>query len=121
MVANKIKQLINYESKAAALRRSIEKQRTRELASLHEKYGYDSVKALIKAIRAAAGSGGKRRGRKAGRRRKRARITPNMRQKIKAAIQAGKTGAQVAESFGISLPSVHNIKKAFGLVKSRKK
>jgi hypothetical protein len=28
---------------------------------------------------------------------------------------------KVAEEFGISLPSVHNIKKEFGLVKARKK
>jgi hypothetical protein len=44
-----------------------------------------------------------------------------MKQKIKAALQNKKSGAKVAEEFGISLPSVYNIKKAFGLVKSRKK
>lgn len=120
MVINKIKQLTDYEKKATALRRAIEKERVKELASLHIKYGYESVKALIKAIRAAAGSGRGRRGSKSGRR-KRTLITPEMRQKIKAAIKSGKTGAQVAGQFGISLPSVHNIKKEFGLVKHRKK
>ena len=118
MVTNKIKRLAEYESKAAKLRQAIESQRDRELGSLHEKYGYDSVHALIKAIRAAAVSGGKRGGSRG--RRRRARITPAMRQKIKAAIVGGSTGAQVAAKFGISLPSVHNIKKQFGLTKPRK-
>ena len=44
-----------------------------------------------------------------------------MKDKIKGALQAGKPGATVAAEFGISLPSVYNIKKAFGLVKARKK
>ena len=43
-----------------------------------------------------------------------------MKEKIKAALQAGKTGGKVAAEFGVSLPSVYNIKKASGLVKARK-
>ena len=38
-----------------------------------------------------------------------------------AAGSAGKTGAAIAKSVGISLPSVQNIKKALGLVQARKK
>ena len=93
----------------------------RRWPALPEKYGYASAAELIKAIRAAAGAGGKRRGRKAGRHRKHARITPELRGKIKAALQAGKTGGRVAADYGVSLPSVYNIKKAAGLVKARKK
>jgi len=121
MVTDKIKQLADYQGKVAELRKQIERERARALAHLHEKYGFESVKELIKAIRATAGSAGKRRGRKAGRHRKHARITPVMKDKIKGAIQSGKTGAKIAQEFGISLPSVYNIKKAFGLVKARKK
>ena len=121
MVKNKIKQLADYQAKVAALQKKIEQERARALANLHEKYGFESVRELIKAIWTAAGSGGKPRGRKAGRHRKHARITAAIKEKIKAALQAGKTGGAVAAEFGVSLPSVYNIKKAFGLVKARKK
>jgi hypothetical protein len=56
---------------------------------------------------------GKRRG-------KRARITPELKAQVKASVEAGKTGAVIAKELGISLPSVQNIKKEFGLVKARK-
>ncbi|MFA5056977.1 MAG: helix-turn-helix domain-containing protein [Opitutaceae bacterium] len=121
LTVNKIKQLADYQDKIVELQKKIEKERAKELARLPEKYGYQSVNELIKAIREAAGTGGKRRGRKILRRRKRTRITAEMKDKIKGAIQAGKSGIQIAQDFGISLPSVYNIKKAFGLVKSRKK
>jgi DNA-binding CsgD family transcriptional regulator len=38
---------------------------------------------------------------------------------VKKLVGAGKTGSEIAKSLGISLPSVQNIKKALGLVKSR--
>lgn len=120
MVTDKIKQLTDYQSKIAELEKEIERERTKALAHLHEKYGFDDAQGLIKAIRAAAGVGGRRGGRKARRHRKHARITPAMKGQIKVALQAGKTGAAIAEAFGVSLPSVYNIKKAFGLVKARK-
>jgi hypothetical protein len=121
MVTEKIKKLADYQGKVAELQKQIARERTKALAHLHEKYGFASARELIKAIRAAAGSAGKRRGRKAVRHRRHARITPEMKDKIKGAIQAGRTGARIARDFGISLPSVYNIKKAFGLVKARKK
>jgi len=121
MVTDKIKQLADYQGKIAALKNEIEKERTKVLAQLHEKYGFSSAQELIKAIRAAAGPGGRRRGRKSRRHRKHARITAELKSQIKGALQAGKTGAVIAEEYGISLPSVYNIKKAFGLVKARKK
>jgi len=120
MVTEKIKKLADYQGKVAELQKQIARERTKALAFLHEKYGFESAKELIKAIRASAGTAGKRRGRKAGRHRRHARITPEMKNKIKGAIQAGRTGARIAQEFGISLPSVYNIKKAFGLVKTRK-
>lgn len=36
-------------------------------------------------------------------------------------VDAGKTGAEIADVLGISVPSVQNIKKALGLVAKRSK
>ena len=120
MVSDKIKQLADYQNKVAALQKKIERERAKALASLHHKYGFGSPAELIRAIRAAAGRGARRAARAAGGHRKYARISPETRQKIKAALQSGKTGGQVAAAFGVSVPSVYNIKKASGLVKARK-
>jgi hypothetical protein len=125
MVTDKIAQLKALQVQAAELQRSIEAERTRELAGLPAQYGFDSVESLIKALRSAAG-GGKKRGRKAGvqkaaptGKRTRTKITPELKAGVKAAVEAGKTGAAIASEFGISLPSVQNIKKEFGMVKAR--
>src|SRR5947209_14944033 len=114
MVTQKIKQIQEYSAKIEALQKEIEKQRNLELARLPEKYGFTSIPAFVKAVRAAAGG----RGASGGKRRKRAKITPEMKQKIKGAVNGGKTGMQIAKEFGISLPSVQNIKKELGLVKA---
>jgi len=122
MVIEKIQELNALQAKAAKLQAAIETERTAELAALPGKYGYDSVKAFIKALKSAAGGGRRRRGAKkapAGRR-KRAKITPELKAQVKAAVEAGKTGAAISKELGISLPSVQNIKKEFGLVKARK-
>lgn len=120
MVTEKIKQLTEYQGKIAELQDAIEQERKEALAHLHADYGFETPAELIKAIKEATGLGARRAGGVV-RRRKHARISPELKEKIKAALQGGKTGVQVAEEFGISLPSVHNIKKAFGLVKARKK
>ena len=119
MITDKIKKLADYQGKVANLEKAIEKERAKALAALPAEYGFDGVAAFVKAVRLAVG--GKRPGRPAKRHRKHARITPEMKAKIKVAIEAGKPGSKIADEFGISLPSVYNIKKAFGLVKSRKK
>jgi hypothetical protein len=119
-ITDKAKQLAAYQAKVAELQEEVEKGRAQALAHLHEEYGFASTQELIKAIRAA---GGHRRGRPAGKKvahRKHARITAELKEKIKAALKAGKTGGKVAAEFGVSLPSVYNLKKAFGLVKARK-
>lgn len=97
----------------------------KELASLPAKYGFASVQAFARAVKAAAGgkvrgaakataSGGKKR-------RRRAVITDAIRADVKKLAEAGKSGGAIAKALKISLPSVQNIKKALGLVKSRKK
>jgi hypothetical protein len=50
-------------------------------------------------------------------RRKRAVITDKTRDHVRKLVKAGKSGAEIAKTVGISLPSVQNLKKALGLVK----
>ena len=131
MVTEKIQELAALQAKAAKLQAAIESQRTSELAALPGKYGYDSLNDFIKALKAAVAGAGRRSRRgpkaapvkaakkKAGGRRKRAKITPELKEKVKAAVEAGKTGAAIAKEFAISIPSVQNIKKELGLVKKR--
>jgi hypothetical protein len=126
MVIEKIKQLTEYQTKVDALKKAIANQLSHDLSSLHKKYGFETSLDLIQAIKASGGE--KRRGRVAKatsapgkKKRKRAKITPEMKQKLKSLVDAGKTGTVIAKSLGISLPSVQNIKKELGLVKARKK
>ena len=129
MVTDKLKALAQTRAKVAELEKSIATELNRELAALPEKYGYSSVAEFVKAVQAA--SGGKGRGGRAakasgaaastgGKRRQRAVITADTKAKVKALVQAGKTGSEIAKTVGISLPSVQNIKKELGLVKARK-
>jgi hypothetical protein len=133
MVTNKIKALQALQTKAAKLQAAIDAERNAELASLPEKYGFDTTAAFIQAVRNAEGV--KRKGRATKKKvaaksaakgsavvtkRKRAKITPAIKAKVKKAVEAGTSGAVIAKSLGISLPSVHNIKKELGLVKARK-
>ena len=126
MVTEVIKELQAAKAKVAALEQSLLKERRQKLANLPAELGFDDMSALIDALREA---GGKRRGRPAGvskapgrkGRRRRAKITPEVKASVKSAVNAGKTGAQIAKELGISVPSVQNIKKELGLVKARKK
>lgn len=130
MVTEKIQELAALQAKAAKLKAAIESQRTAELAALPGNYGYESLNDFVKALKAAVGGSRGRKGRgkgkakaakggKKGGRRKRAKITPELKSQVKAAVEAGKTGAAIAKEFGISVPSVQNIKKELGLVKKR--
>jgi len=125
MVTAKIKELAATKARVASLEKSIADQLNKELSALPAKFGFDNVAAFVKAVKAAGG--GKRKGRgaakKAGpakKRRKRAVITDATRAEVKKLVEAGKTGAAIAKTVGISLPSVQNIKKALGLVGKKK-
>ena len=136
MVTNKIKALQALQAKAAKLQAAIDAERNAELASLPEKYGFDTTAAFVQAVRNAEGVKAKRKGKATKKKaaakstaakgsavvtkRKRAKITPAIKAKVKKAVEAGTSGALIAKSLGISLPSVHNIKKELGLVKARK-
>jgi hypothetical protein len=128
MVTKQIKELEVTKAKIVALEKSIAKRLHKELASLHDRYGFDSLGAFINALRGTGRSGvpsKSRRGRPAKasttkvKRRKRSVITDDTRSSVKKMVESGKTGSQIAKALGISLPSVQNIKKALGLVKAR--
>lgn len=124
MVSDKLKELEAARAKVAALEQSLAADLRAELADLPARYGFENVRAFLKAVRAAGGS---RRGRRAvtpaakrGPRRKRATVTDETRADVKKLVEAGKTGGEIAKSVGISVPTVQNIKKALGLVKKRR-
>lgn len=123
LVSNKLKELQAARAKLASLEEAVQSELNKELAALPAKYGFGSVDEFVDAVRVAGG--GRRRGRPPGKaaggkkRRRRAVITDETRAQVKKLVDAGKTGAEIADQVGISLPSVQNIKKALGLVKKR--
>jgi hypothetical protein len=125
MVTKQIKELEATKAKIVSLEKSIAKRLNKELATLHDKYGFPSLGDFMDALKEATGGSSKpRRGKSAkaagkSKRRKRSIITDATRASVKRLVEAGKTGSQIAKSLGISLPSVQNIKKALGLVKAR--
>lgn len=124
MITKKIQELVATKAKVAGLEKAIATQLNQELAALPGQFGFDDVKAFIKAVQAAAG-GKRTAGKKAKpatgakKRRPRAVITDATRAQVKKLVEAGKTGAAIAKEVKISLPSVHNIKKALGLVQKK--
>lgn len=125
MVTDKIAKLKEIEAKALELKAAIEAERKAELPTLHVRYGFENLNAFIKALKAASAGQGK--GRKArapkaakpAKTSKRVKITPELKEQVRAAVVEGKTGSEIVKAFGISLPSVQNIKREFGLVKPR--
>ena len=118
----------NSNAKLAALKKKVaalESQLTRanrQLLALPAKFGFKSMDAFIAALKAAARSSATPAPAAAApQRRKRAKITPEMKAKVKALVGEKKTGGAIAKALGISLPSVQNIKKELGLVQKRGK
>jgi DNA-binding NarL/FixJ family response regulator len=132
MITEKLAQLAELKAKVAELEKQAEAAINAELAALPGHYGFPDAKSFLAAVSAASGSRSGRRGRPRGvakkstgkgngRKRKRAMITDATRAEVKKLVDAGKIGNEIAKALGISLPSVQNIKKALGLVKSPKK
>lgn len=126
MLVQKIQELTELRLRIAKLAAGIEQERTAELAAIPGQYGYADVNDFIKALKQVVGVRGKRgkktakapSGKPAGKR-TRARITPELKEQVKAAVLEGKSGPEIATRFGISAQSVQNIKKEFGLVTAR--
>lgn len=131
MISDKLKELESLRAKAAELEAAVQKERAQQLANLPKQYGFSDVEEFVDAVLAASGTRRGRRGRppatgrsanRAGKKSRapRTKITDETRAEVKKLVENGKTGAEIAEIVGISLPSVQNIKKALGLVKTRK-
>lgn len=127
MLSSKIKELADYKAKIMELEKAVLEEREAALARAHSDLGFASRADLIKALRALDKAGPKRARRKASKasapaekksRRKRTTITPELRDSILAAVKEGGTGNAVAKRFGVSLPTVQNIKRAAGLTRT---
>ena len=123
MLSKKLKELQAARDRLASLEKTMEA----ELAALPAQFGFDSAQAFADAV-VKASAGGARPARKAGLRkaatkpkgkRKRSVVTDELRTQVKQLAEAGQTGAQIKAATGLSLPTIQNIKKAFGMVKSR--
>jgi DNA-binding NarL/FixJ family response regulator len=133
MVIKSLKELKAAKARVEKLEAEVAQALEQRLTGLPEELGFDSIEELIAGLRSVAGKPvAKKAGRKAkapkakapkaegkGKRGRRARITPEMKEQVKTLVNEGRSGAEIAKALKISLPSVQNIKKAFGLVKSR--
>ncbi len=131
MLSASIKEIELYKSKIAGLEKKIIAEQ-KKLSSLHRKLGYSSRAELIKALMALGPSGrsvsktgkkvaGKAKSTGVKGRRKRTTITPELKASIVKALKAGGKGIKVAKDFGVSVPTIQNIKTEAGLIKKRKK
>lgn len=113
-----LKKIATYKSRIATLEGKLHA----ELSKLPGKYGFSNIEAFIAELRRAKGPSQSKsaKARKAGGRKKRAKITDEIRQKVKALVGAKKTSAVIARDLKISVPTVQNVKKALGLVKARR-
>ena len=136
MFIDQIAKLEKAKAEVAAAEAKLVSDRINALAQLPSQYGYDSLNAFLKAVKAAYGKGGKAakgkgktkakaekapkvaKAPKAGKG-KRAKITDEVKAQVKALAEEGKTGQEIAKLLGISAPSVQNVKKALGMVKPR--
>ena len=138
MISNTLKAIEATKAKLASLEKKAAAEQRKRIVNLHKDAGFETREDLIAALQALGGAPKKKRGRKAKKttrkaakkavakkgakkRAKRTVITDALRKNIISALKAGDKGTAVAKKFGISVPSLHNIKKAAGLTKARKK
>lgn len=117
IIMDKQKEIEQYKKKINDLERQVETERRQKLLNLHKELGFASRKDLIAALQspsAVKAKGKRRKGR-------RTVITPEMRKQIQTALRGKTPGTVVAREFGISVPTVQNIKKEIGLVGKKKK
>jgi hypothetical protein len=121
MLSEKIKYQALLKARVADLERAIATDLRDELARLPRQFGFSDTASFVAALRRASSEGNGKRtpSIREGGSRKRARITDEIRSRVREMVEEGATGAVIAKRVGISLPSVHNIKSALGLVKRR--
>jgi len=121
----RIKEIAAKERELSGLRAKFESDRTKELSVLPAAFGFNNLPAFIKALKQAAHQKAARsstsKAAPAGKKSKRTRvkITADIRESVIVAIKENKTNNQIAKAIGISSQSVHNIKKAAGLVRAK--
>ena len=118
------------EAQVEQLRKKAASERGKQLEGLHLSFGFASRRDLIDALesldatRRRGGSAAASAGSTAAAVRakgSRARLTPETKAEVLAALENGESGVAVAERFAISVQTVQNIKKAAGLVHARKR
>jgi transposase len=126
MLSKRLNELAQQKAKLIELEKTILAERESAIQRLHLDMGYATRADLIKALREADKRRPKR-GPKAaaakpaaaaGKKRRRAKVTAELRAGIEAAIRQGGTGSAIAKKFGVSLPTVQNIKRAAGLTRN---
>ena len=117
IMADPLTAIAEYKKKIAYLEKQLAKD-NRKLLALPAKLGYKDVGELINALQIAAGISVSPTKSTSKSKRTRAKITPEIKAKVKALVKDGKTGKQIASLLGISVPSVQNIKKELGLVQA---
>lgn len=131
MITDTQKQIAATKAKLEALEKKAAAEVSKKLTNLHKTVGFATRADLIAALqgleapkraRKAKAAGSKKAARGGAKKRaKRTKITDELRAAVVEAAKAGKKGADIAAEFGISIPSLQNIKKAAGLTKPRGK
>lgn len=118
MIDKKLKELAVVKARIAILEKDVAAGLNKELLALPARYGFQDTKSFLRAVQRATSMVAKgeitRRPRK-----KRAVITDETRAEVRRLVEKGETGAAIAEILDISPPSVQNIKKALGLVRTQ--
>lgn len=107
------KELRELKAREEEIKAQLDEARKERILNLHEELAFDSPTELVEAIRESHGLRVQRR--KGGR-----RIPTEVRAEIEYDLKAGDTGTSIARKYGVSTPTVHNIKKDLGLVKPRR-
>ena len=120
MPSDKLKEIAAYKAKIAALEKAVAAEQNKKLTGLHKEVGLESTAALIAALKGLSKPAPRGNAiAKASGRASRTRITSAIKAGVGKAVKAGKKGSEIANQFGISIPSIQNIKKELGLVKTR--
>ena len=121
-IRDKLRDLEKRKAELVAREKELSAERSAALRRLPADFGYGSLAEFMSALRKAYRGAPKRAdaAKRTGRRR-RAKITEEIRNAVKKLVQEKKTGSAIAKELQISLPTVQNIKKMFGLVRPRAK
>ena len=116
------------ETQVEQLRRQAASERAEHLEGLHVSFGFTSRSELIEALaeldgarRRDSAEAGSNNPEAPGTKSKRPRLTPEAKAEIVQAVKDGESGVSIARRYCISGQTVQNIKRAAGLVRTRKK